>query len=170
MAILVVAPSSEALEDNMASNITHSLTTWGFLYIISIMIKVRQERSELDGQVFTFHGQEGNLLNGIEVRVMSRPDGTLIDPVNNFCWNEEQFKGELARGLWTKVKLNGLTEPERALAARQLLTELEVVNATSHEVSLAETVIDEYPEFGATMLARGLIRKLSESREITGKR
>ena len=115
--------------------------------------------SEFEGKTFVFQGVEGNPLNGTQIRVAVRRDGTLVDPVNDLTWDENRFKAEIAGGLLHEIHVEGLTKPERILAIRQLLTEAGTTDANSTEVAAIEGLFDRSPGLARPFLLKALEQK-----------
>jgi len=142
----------------------YSLTKVSSINIMFSMSNKGGLENELSGKVFEFQGNEDHPWNKRQSRVVSRPDGGLVDPVNNLAWGKGGFEDELSRGLWTEVKLNGLTKQEKALAVRQYLTDAGIINANSLQVQAAETYINQYPNIGMGLVGEALMQKLEGQR------
>lgn len=139
---------------------SYSLTKAGSINIMFSMSNRGGLENEFSGKVFEFHGRKGNPLNKRQSRIVSRPDGGLVDPVNNLAWGKGDFEDEFSRGLWTEVKLKGLTPQERVIAVRQFLTDAGIINANSLQVQAAETYIKQHPDVGMGLVGKTLMQKL----------
>jgi len=53
--------------------------------------------------VYQFKGLPENPWNGMIVYTVTTPEGKVIELLGRFQWSQEQFEGEIQKGLWTSL-------------------------------------------------------------------